>query len=64
MPVRQLLTRDGPTSALIGQSASAQLVVAGTRGRGGFRGLLLGSTSQSLICHAECPVSVIPPVHR
>lgn len=64
VPVRQLLSRDGPAPALIKQSASAQLVVVGTRGRGGFRGLLLGSTSQSLIYHAECPVAIIPPAHR
>jgi nucleotide-binding universal stress UspA family protein len=64
VPVRRLLSRDGPAPALIAQSASAQLVVVGTRGRGGFRSLLLGSTSQSLIYHAECPVAVIPPAHQ
>ncbi|MDI2030250.1 universal stress protein [Saccharopolyspora sp. TS4A08] len=48
-----------PPSVLLDWSDRAQLVVVGTRGRGGFRGMLLGSTSQALLHHARCPVLVI-----
>ncbi|WP_109522689.1 MULTISPECIES: universal stress protein [Nocardia] len=48
----------GPSAQLMQWSMSAQLVVVGSRGRGGFTGLLMGSTSNFLVQHAHCPVLV------
>lgn len=52
---------DGSGAALLAEfSTAVDLVVVGSRGRGGFTGMLLGSTSQSVLRHAACPVMVVP----
>lgn len=61
VPVRVIVERENPVRILAEQSRQAQLVVVGTRGRGGFRGLLLGSTSYAMLQHARCPLMVVRP---
>jgi nucleotide-binding universal stress UspA family protein len=51
----------GPASVLVEVAHDAELLVIGSRGLGGFRGMLLGSVTQQVIAHAPCPVVVITP---
>lgn len=59
-PVRRTVVDTSPSRALLAASESADLVVTGTRGHGGFTGLLLGSVSHQLSAHARCPVVIVP----
>jgi nucleotide-binding universal stress UspA family protein len=59
--IRERLELEHPATALLSAAEGADLLVVGTRGRGGFAGLLLGSVSQRCLTHAPCPVAVVPP---
>jgi nucleotide-binding universal stress UspA family protein len=59
--IQRVLTLEKPARALLDYGATAQLIVVGSRGRGGFTGMLLGSVSQTLIHHAECPLIIARP---
>lgn len=58
--VEQRVVEGTAAAALVEESRGADLLVVGSRGLGGFRGLLLGSVGQQLAHHAACPVVIVP----
>lgn len=59
--VERKVINGGPAQVLVEEARGAALLVVGSRGRGGFSGLLLGSVSQQAAHHAPCPIVIIPP---
>ena len=60
--VAELVIKEGnPAQVLLEQSDGADMLVVGSRGLGGFQGLLLGSIGQQCVHHARCPVMIVPP---
>lgn len=57
--VHSVVSEDNPAKAIIDAGRSADLVVVGSRGRGGFAALLLGSTSRTVLQHASVPVALV-----
>ena len=56
----EAVVRQGPPAeVLLSEAESADLLVVGSRGRGGFKGLVLGSVSQQAAYHATCPITIV-----
>jgi nucleotide-binding universal stress UspA family protein len=64
LPVETYVLFGLPRDQLVEASRSAELVVVGSRGYGGFRGLLMGSVSQAVLNDGESPVMIVPTRKR
>lgn len=58
--VTPILREGQAADVLVAEAQGADLLVVGSRGLGGFKGLLLGSVSQQCAHHATCPVAIVP----
>jgi nucleotide-binding universal stress UspA family protein len=61
LEIERRAVEGGAPEVLVSAAAAADLLVVGSRGHGGFAGLLLGSVSQQCAHHAHCPVVIVPP---
>jgi nucleotide-binding universal stress UspA family protein len=61
LEVKCSVVRGLAPQALIEAAQKATMLVVGTRGHGGFVGLLLGSVSQQCAHHSPCPIVIVPP---
>jgi nucleotide-binding universal stress UspA family protein len=61
LEVTEMVVEKAPAPALLEQCGPDDVLVVGSRGRGGFAGLLLGSVSQQLAQHSTCPVVIVRP---
>jgi nucleotide-binding universal stress UspA family protein len=57
--LRQVVRKGQPAQVLIDESSGARMLIVGSRGLGGFTGMLLGSVSSACAAHADCPVLVL-----
>lgn len=57
--IKRSVVFDHPAAALLAAAEGADLLVVGSRGHGGFVGMMLGSVSAHVVAHAPCPVLVI-----
>lgn len=57
--LRQVVVNAHPVEALVEHSREAELLVVGSRGRGGFKGMVLGSVSRDVLGRAHCPAMVV-----
>ncbi len=64
LDIRRTIVEGSPAHILISASESADLLVVGSRGHGGFASLALGSVGQACVHHAHCPVLIVRPHGR
>lgn len=57
--VERVVVEDRPARAVLGAAENAQLVVVGSRGKGGFAGMALGSVAHAVLHGADCPLIII-----
>lgn len=61
VPVSFVAGTGRPAEVLLAEAVGAELLVVGSRGSGGFSGLIMGSVSQKVLAHSSCPVAVLHP---